>query len=180
MARILVVDDSKEIRTLVSLYLAKAGHFVATAKNPIDAFANVNAQEFDLIILDIQMPRGNGIDYAKSLTRTLGDSRPKLVFLSATKERDGVSEAIKIKPDAYILKPFKKGSFLSVVDRVLESRSEDNLADDRPSSELKMEAKLIESRSIEIFKYIVKFKASNGGKGTLVNVVNWSKRAVFV
>jgi two-component system phosphate regulon response regulator OmpR len=69
---LLVVDDDRRIRDLLSRFLANEGYRVTTAESASHARAKFNGLSFDLLILDVMMPGETGIEFARSLRN--GDS----------------------------------------------------------------------------------------------------------
>jgi two-component system OmpR family response regulator len=68
--KILIVDDDKGIRTVVSEFLGKHGYLTATAANPIEMRKILENGAFDLIVLDVMMPKEDGLSALRSLGRT--------------------------------------------------------------------------------------------------------------
>ena len=62
---LLVVDDDRRIRDLLSRFLASEGYRVSTAETAADARAKLNSLSFDLLILDVMMPGESGFDFAE-------------------------------------------------------------------------------------------------------------------
>ena len=112
----MVVDDSKELRKVIKLYLENAGYEVIEAENGKEALALLKNKEISLMILDIMMPEMDGFE----LLDALGDGRRfPVIFLSA---RGSVEDKIKgliLGGDDYIAKPFDPGEVLARVLAVL-------------------------------------------------------------
>ncbi|MBX6328217.1 MAG: response regulator transcription factor [Pseudolabrys sp.] len=101
---LLVVDDDRRIRDLLSRFLAGEGYRVTTADNAADARAKLKGLHFDLLILDVMMPGESGFDFARSLRDT---SDVPILMLTA---RDAAASRIKgleIGADDYLSKPFE-------------------------------------------------------------------------
>src|SRR6266852_5988149 len=79
-AHLLVVDDDRRIRDLLSRYLQREGYRVTTAQNAADARAKLDGLAFDLLILDVMMPGESGFELAKALRRT---SQVPILMLTA-------------------------------------------------------------------------------------------------
>ena len=86
---LLVVDDDRRIRDLLSRFLAGVGYRVTTAETAADARAKLNGLSFDLLVLDVMMPGESGFDFAKSLR---GTSSVPILMLTA---RDAAESRIK-------------------------------------------------------------------------------------
>jgi two-component system phosphate regulon response regulator OmpR len=101
---LLVVDDDRRIRDLLSRFLASEGYRVTTADNAADARAKLQGLHFDLLILDVMMPGESGFDLAKSLRQT---SEVPILILTARDESAMRIEGLEIGADDYVAKPFE-------------------------------------------------------------------------
>jgi two-component system phosphate regulon response regulator OmpR len=101
---LLVVDDDRRIRDLLSRFLASEGYRVTTADNAADARAKLQGLHFDLLILDVMMPGETGFDLAKSLRQT---SEVPILILTARDESAMRIEGLEIGADDYVAKPFE-------------------------------------------------------------------------
>ena len=86
---LLVVDDDRPIRDLLSRFLTSEGYRVTTADTAADARGKLKSLSFDLIVLDVMMPGESGFDFAKSLR---GTSDVPILMLTA---RDAAESRIK-------------------------------------------------------------------------------------
>ena len=102
-AHLLLVDDDRRIRQLMSRYLGKCGYRVTTAGDALEARRCLSAIEFDLIVLDVMMPGENGFDLAASLRRT---SQVPILMLTARAEASDRVRGLEIGADDYLTKPF--------------------------------------------------------------------------
>ena len=103
-AHVLVVDDDRRIRDLLSRYLAQQGYRVTTAASASQARAKLRGIEFDLLVLDVMMPGESGVDFAKSL-RTQSDT-PILMLTARAETADRVL-GLEAGVDDYLTKPFE-------------------------------------------------------------------------
>jgi len=101
---LLIVDDDRRIRDLLSRFLASEGYRVTTADNAADARAKLQGLHFDLLILDVMMPGESGFDLAKSLRQT---SEVPILILTARDETAMRIEGLEIGADDYVAKPFE-------------------------------------------------------------------------
>jgi two-component system phosphate regulon response regulator OmpR len=101
---LLVVDDDRRIRDLLSRYLSSEGYRVTTADNAADARAKLAGLSFDLLILDVMMPGENGFDLAKSIRAT---SSVPILMLTARAEKENRISGLEIGADDYVSKPFE-------------------------------------------------------------------------
>ena len=101
---LLVVDDDRRIRDLLSRFLASEGYRVTTADHAAEARAKLHGLHFDLLILDVMMPGESGFDLAKSLRET---STVPILMLTARDETAMRIEGLQIGADDYVAKPFE-------------------------------------------------------------------------
>lgn len=101
---LLVVDDDRRIRDLLSRFLAGEGFRVTTADNAADARAKLGGLSFDLIILDVMMPGETGFEFARSLR---GTSDVPILMLTARDAAESRIEGLSIGADDYLSKPFE-------------------------------------------------------------------------
>ena len=104
--RILVVDDSSLVRLYYRDTLEKAGFQVEQAINGIEAMEKVLAQPFDLVIVDVNMPRMDGFAFLRTLRRSAPDiaTLPALVITTEDGEQD-VDAARAAGANFYLVKP---------------------------------------------------------------------------
>ena len=107
MVKILIVDDSVFMRTVIRDMLAKDPtlEIVGTASNGIDALEKIQSLSPDLITLDIEMPKMNGLEVLKELQKM--KKHPKVLMLSSLTSRDAdmTFEAIRLGADDFMVKP---------------------------------------------------------------------------
>lgn len=120
MARILVVDDEKDILKLVQKFLFAVGHDVVVADNVLDAMDSLERSIPDLLILDVNMPRTNGYQMANTLRNTIKFEKLPIVFLTARNEKKDIERAVKIGITDYIIKPIARDTFVPKIQKILE------------------------------------------------------------
>jgi two-component system chemotaxis response regulator CheY len=105
-ARILVVDDSSLVRLYYRSALEKAGFEVEQAINGIEAMERVLSQPFDLVIVDVNMPRMDGFTFLRSLRCRAADvaTLPALM-ISTESEMQDIAEARVSGANFYLVKP---------------------------------------------------------------------------
>jgi two-component system, OmpR family, phosphate regulon response regulator OmpR len=101
---LLVVDDDRRIRALLSRYLAAEGYRVSIAETAKEARAKLEGLKFDLLILDVMMPGENGFDLARAIRS--GSSVP-ILMLTARDETESRIKGLEIGADDYLAKPFE-------------------------------------------------------------------------
>lgn len=110
--KILIVDDETEIRELLKIYLKNHGYKTFDASNGLEALSVLKDNDIDLILVDIMMPKLDGIEFVKKIRK---DSVIPIIFLSAKSEDMDKIFGLQIGADDYIAKPFNP---LEVVSRV--------------------------------------------------------------
>jgi len=119
-ARILLVDDEQSVQTLLAYPLRKDGHEVVSAldgRQALDLFAQ---QKFDLVVLDIMLPKLDGIEVCRRLR---GRSQVPIIMLTAKDDEIDKVLGLEMGADDYITKPFSVREFRSRVKAALR-RSE--------------------------------------------------------
>jgi len=114
--RLLVVDDEIRILNFLRSNLRAQGYEVVTASNGLEALEQFHASHPDLILLDILMPKMNGLDVLKELR---GFSKVPVIFLSAKgNEREKIA-GLDMGADDYISKPFSPDELVSRIEAVM-------------------------------------------------------------
>ena len=116
MAKILIADDDPHIRQLLAFALEKAGFEVVEAEDGEAALEKAEAAAPDLLVLDINMPRMNGLDVCRQL-RARGEL-PILILSSRDEEIDRVL-GIELGADDYVVKPFSPREVVARVTAIL-------------------------------------------------------------
>lgn len=106
-ARILVVDDEAEVRQLVADFLEAKGYDVSTAAGGPEALAAVAAERPRLVLLDIMMPRMNGLEVLQRIRQF--DPSIGIIMLTAVEDEAIAKEAMRKEAYDYITKPIDFG-----------------------------------------------------------------------
>src|SRR5690349_10302330 len=101
---LLVVDDDRRIRDLLSRFLAGEGYRVSTADTAAEARAKLKGLSFDLLILDVMMPGESGFDLAKAIR---GNSNVPILMLTARDAAESRIRGLEIGADDYLSQPFE-------------------------------------------------------------------------
>ncbi len=115
-AHVLVVDDDRRLRALLSSYLVKNGHRVTVAATAAEARGFLDGLAFDIIVLDVMMPGENGFDFAAALR---GRSQVPILMLTARGEPQDRVRGLEIGVDDYLTKPFEPRELLLRIGSVL-------------------------------------------------------------
>src|SRR3954451_25297669 len=115
--RILLVDDEQSIQTLLSYPLRKDGYEVVQAQDGREALARSAESTFDLVVLDVMMPRLDGLEVCRRL-RAARSAVPIIMLTAKSEEIDKVL-GLELGADDYITKPFSLREFRSRVKAAL-------------------------------------------------------------
>ena len=117
---IALVDDDQNILTSLSLALEAEGFAVRSYSNGAEALSSLTARPADLVLLDIKMPRMNGVEMLTQLRR---HSNVPVIFLTSKDEEEDELEGLRSGADDYIKKPFSQSLLIERM-RVLLRRNE--------------------------------------------------------
>jgi DNA-binding response OmpR family regulator len=117
MSRVLIIEDELPMRTVLGDLLASEGHRVLTAANGADGLERAIAEQPDLILLDVMMPRLDGFTLAQELRR-LGRAMP-ILMLTAKGQVDDRVRGLDAGADDYLVKPFSGDELLARVRALL-------------------------------------------------------------
>jgi len=119
--RVLVVDDDRVIQQLLEVNLELEGYdVVATASDGREALEKIGQLKPDLVILDIMMPKMDGLAVCRSLKADPELAKIPIVLLSARAQDLDIREGLDIGANAYLTKPFDPVELLDVVARLLK------------------------------------------------------------
>ncbi len=114
--RLLLVEDDLSLGTTLSEQLINEGYLVLWSKSKADAMQSFKTRQFDLVLLDIGLPDGSGLDLARDLRFT---SLTPIIFLTAMNSADYRLEGLEIGAEDFIPKPFFLKELLLKIQRVL-------------------------------------------------------------
>jgi DNA-binding NtrC family response regulator len=114
---ILVVDDEDALRTVLSGELTNEGYDVKSAADGDEAISEVERSPFDLVLLDIKMPRMNGFEVLKYIKDK--HSKTKVVMLTGFADLKNAIESKKLGADDFVSKPYDLVDLLTTIERVL-------------------------------------------------------------
>jgi DNA-binding response OmpR family regulator len=131
--RILLVDDEQAIQTMLSYPLRKDGYDVVQAMDGREALERFGESTFDLVVLDVMMPRLDGLEVCRRLRAR---SSVPIIMLTAKAEEIDKVLGLELGADDYITKPFSLREFRSRVRAALRragmSRADETLGEDEP------------------------------------------------
>lgn len=114
--KILLVEDNEAIIMGLEYLLTQEGYQAETARSIKEAYAAVEKETVDLILLDISLPDGNGFDFCKYVKKY---SDISVIFLTAREEETDVVEGLDMGADDYVVKPFRNRELISRIKNVL-------------------------------------------------------------
>ena len=122
--KVLIVDDEPDIRELIEYNLKKEGYQVYTASNGQEGVSEAKKVKPDLIILDIMMPKMDGIEACRIL-RSMNDFKNTfMVFLTARSEEYSEIAGFNVGADDYIAKPIKPRALVSRINAILRRNAQ--------------------------------------------------------
>ncbi len=113
--RVLLVDDEERILNFLQSKLKARGYDVLLARNGLEAIEQVQAQEPDLVVLDLIMPKMNGLDAIKEIRRF---SAVPVIFLSARGSDTDKIRGLELGADDYLAKPFNPDELIARIEAV--------------------------------------------------------------
>lgn len=117
MAKILVVDDAAFMRLRLKSIVEGKGHQVDEAEDGQSALEKIQRDEYDLIFLDITMPRMDGLTALKAILKETPDA--KVVMCTAMGQQSIILEAIQAGAKDFIVKPFDPDRVVQALERLL-------------------------------------------------------------
>ncbi|MDJ0755656.1 MAG: response regulator [Ardenticatenaceae bacterium] len=123
MAKILIAEDEPDIRELIELSLGYGGYEVAAARDGQEAVEMALTDSYDLIMMDVRMPRMTGYEACRALKKRPEFSDIPIVFVSAKGQDKDIKEGMAAGATAYIVKPFEPEQLLQKVKEILAEAS---------------------------------------------------------
>lgn len=116
---ILIVDDSNAIRQSISFLLEQSGYQVTQAEDGAAAVKKLEAQKFDLVISDVNMPQMDGIELTKYIRKSSSHQFVPVLVLTTESQSDKMQEGKAAGATGWIVKPFKSENLLGVVKKLI-------------------------------------------------------------
>ena len=117
LKKILVVEDDRLLNTTLCYNLSAAGYVVDTALNRAVASQLCEKQDYDLIVLDVNLPDGNGFDFCREVKERRPDTA--VIFLTANDMESDMLRGFELGADDYVTKPFPMNVFQKKVSALL-------------------------------------------------------------
>jgi CheY-like chemotaxis protein len=122
MTRILVADDDRTTRLLLSETLRAQKYTIVCVEDGAAALKKMNAGKFDLVLLDIWMPKMNGLEVLKKLRNA--KKRPKVIVMTSDDAPETLLSAIREEAYQYVSKPVEPKALVSLVRETLEKKAD--------------------------------------------------------
>lgn len=141
MSKLLLVEDDATLAMSIEYSLKKEGYLVDTAHSYSGAIEYIDSTKYDLTILDIELPDGNGFELCKHIRKF---SNTPVIFLTAKDEEVNVVMGLDIGGDDYITKPFRLKELQSRIKAVIRRTNKNALDNILISDDIKVD--LLESK----------------------------------
>ena len=123
MSKILIVEDDLSIQALLHDFIQEAGHSVTLASDGVEALAKYSEQDFDLVLLDIMLPKIDGYGVCEVIRQK---SDVPIIMLTALDGEENQIRGLDLQADDYITKPFSMPVLLRKIAAVLRRSSKQN------------------------------------------------------
>ena len=121
MAKILVVDDERNLRIVVQKEMGRQGHEVETASDGEEGWNRLEEESFDVLLCDINMPRLDGIELLRRL-REKSENPPEVIMLTGQATVESAIEAMKLGAYDYLTKPYRITELSALVNQAAEKQ----------------------------------------------------------
>lgn len=116
--RLLVVDDNRDITESLSILLEIQGHQVAVENDAHDALARLECESFDVCLLDIGMPRMDGLELARRIRASVPAPQPALIAITGFGEHSDRQAALEAGFDRFLVKPLRSDHLTAMLDEL--------------------------------------------------------------
>lgn len=113
-SKVLVADDEPGIRSLIVDALSRYGHEVHCAENGIDAIIELSHSRFDVVFLDIRMPKGDGLTTLKEIRKQWPGI--KVIMITGYAQSEMVDKSMDLGSIACLIKPFSMRDVISMLE----------------------------------------------------------------
>lgn len=124
MSKILLIEDNETIILGLEYLFKEEGFDFEIANNKKDAISKMQNSIFDIILLDIMLPDGNGFEICKYIQKEI---KTPIIFLTAKDEERDVVQGLELGAEDYIIKPFRNRELVSRIKNVLRRTEKSNI-----------------------------------------------------
>ncbi len=121
--KILLIEDEPDLRKAIKLFLHNEGYTIESADDYVKAFEKINNYNYDCILVDVTLPKGNGLDIVKQLKAN--NSKAGIIIISAKNSLDDKIEGLDIGADDYLPKPFHLSELNARIKSLIRRRNFD-------------------------------------------------------
>jgi len=118
--KILIVDDDKTTRKLLSLYLKGKGYEIVTAENGLDAMEKLGMDNINLIVSDMNMPYMDGIELTKTLKTDPTWKHIPIIMVTTEADEDEKAKAVEAGVDDYLVKPTNADQITDSIKKIIK------------------------------------------------------------
>lgn len=155
MANIFLLEDDKILSKGISIALEKDGHHVTTAYGYVEALQKYTLKKYDLFLLDINLPDGNGMNFCQKIRQT---SQLPVLFLTANDTEEDMLKGYDVGCDDYISKPFSIDVLRRKVSAILKRTIAETARIQYKDLEMDMEKCLVVLYGEEIHLSVTEYK----------------------
>lgn len=123
MAKILIAEDERDIRDLITFTLNFAGHQVIATSNGEEALQAIRSEKPELVLLDVRMPRMTGYEVCREVKADPLTQHIPVAFISAKGQESEIRTGLEAGAEEYILKPFSPDQLIEQVNKLLSKAS---------------------------------------------------------
>jgi two-component system response regulator VanR len=147
--KILVIEDDLDIRELISEFLTAAGYCVETAGDGLDGLEKFNKEQFNLIMLDVMLPKIDGFVICEIIRKT---SNMPIIMLTALEGEEEQIKGFDLRVDDYITKPFSMNILIRRVEAVLRrGRVLEEVSVEKDNTIVKFEEIMLDSSKFKVW-----------------------------
>ncbi|MEI7530274.1 MAG: response regulator, partial [Elusimicrobiota bacterium] len=150
--RILVAEDNVDNQNLARLMLEKAGYKLDTAANGREALEKCAAFNYDLVLMDIQMPEMDGHEATFQLRKTEAYKKTPIIALTAHGLDSDIQKSLSFGMNAHLTKPLKKKVLYEALDKWLDARQKVLVVDDNPDNQALVEFHLKGETGLNLYR----------------------------
>ncbi len=119
--RVMVVDDEEGVRRLIRTILEQNGHAVEAFDDPVQALAELDEKCFDIVLLDVRMPKMGGVEFFTRAMRKNPELSGRVIFITGDTLGAGVREFLEKNLLPYVNKPFDSSTLMAAVNSLSKS-----------------------------------------------------------
>lgn len=120
--KILIVDDTMTVRMLQKMILQREGYDLQEASDGAEALMKIEAAPPDLVLLDVMMPKVNGIEVCRQIKTSEKTRSIPVIIVTTLGEQHQVQQAYEAGCDAYVTKPISKVELMDKIKSLLDNR----------------------------------------------------------